>query len=429
MLSLLLHSSTLNSVESNNSTSSPVTCNLASYPVTVDGKWTNTGEWSDASQIKMFCYIGAESSFSWIGNGTAYFRAKHDENYLYILVDFVSADSKVYDEATGLGDMAWAIFDADHNDGSILQNGDLLFRIKWTSPESFVSDTMGASLQTTVMGVSANEWVIVESPEGVDMAASTDAKNDPYSTSPHPIYEFKIPKNIFGGQGSVSMCLTTSDPHAGVLMVWPLNRDYKNPSTWENLTLAKLYSVNIKFVGLPSAYSTRLYYAGQTERASGDGVVILKFEEGTSHEITVDQLVGGTTEGIRYYCPSYQLRVTSSGQWEFTYKKQCYLTVKSEMGYPQGEGWYDAGSKATISVSSVIPTSDWLGALGGRYVFNGWIGDLASPDAVSTVTMDKPKTATANWRADYTMPTTILGLVIVILIVGVSLSILMRKKN
>jgi len=106
------------------------------------------------------------------------------------------------------------------------------------------------------------------------------------------------------------------------------------------------------------------------------------------------------------------------------YKTQHYLTVKSEYGSPVGEGWYDAGSNATISIESQIPTSDWSGALGGKYVFSGWTGDLTSSDASTTIVVDKSKTVTATWRADYTMPYTILGLTVAI--AGVLLFILIH---
>ena len=80
------------------------------------------------------------------------------------------------------------------------------------------------------------------------------------------------------------------------------------------------------------------------------------------------------------------------------YKQQYYLNVQSDQGIPYGQGWYDAGSTAQISVSTPISTS-----YGVSIVFNGWQGDVQSNSQTTTVQVNRPMTAIASWRTDSTV--------------------------
>ena len=93
-----------------------------------------------------------------------------------------------------------------------------------------------------------------------------------------------------------------------------------------------------------------------------------------------------------------------------TYVTQYQLQVTSQCPAlnPKGTGWYPEGATATVQVDSQAPIVDWLGQLGGKYVFNGWLGvpSMTSPSA--QVVMKQPQTYTAACRADYTTPGAIL---------------------
>ena len=80
------------------------------------------------------------------------------------------------------------------------------------------------------------------------------------------------------------------------------------------------------------------------------------------------------------------------------YAQQYCLNVLSDQGVPSGQGWYDAGSTAQISVSTPISTS-----YGVSIIFNGWQGDVQSNSQTTTVQMNRPMTAVASWRADSTV--------------------------
>ena len=86
--------------------------------------------------------------------------------------------------------------------------------------------------------------------------------------------------------------------------------------------------------------------------------------------------------------------ISHGGVYTANYRTQYELLIESAYGEPEGEGWYDAGSTATISVTPIEePTT--------RHIFTGWSGDYAGDTATASVIMDSPKAITANWRTDY----------------------------
>jgi len=86
--------------------------------------------------------------------------------------------------------------------------------------------------------------------------------------------------------------------------------------------------------------------------------------------------------------------ITESASWTHQY----YLNVVSVYDTPGGAGWYDAGSTAYASLGQGIVS----GGTGIQYIFIGWSGDSSGTGLVSDpITMDRPKTATANWKTQY----------------------------
>jgi hypothetical protein len=111
------------------------------------------------------------------------------------------------------------------------------------------------------------------------------------------------------------------------------------------------------------------------------------------------------------------------------YKIQFLLTVNSPMGNPQGSGWYDEGSTATFSVTSPLTVEGFMGTLGGKYVFDHMSGDSTAATASATVTMNGPKTVSAEWRTDNTVPYTIIGGIIVVVVVVVAILLFMKRRR
>jgi hypothetical protein len=123
------------------------------------------------------------------------------------------------------------------------------------------------------------------------------------------------------------------------------------------------------------------------------------------------------------------ISLESSETLQAIYISQYLLHILGEQPNFTGAGWYDAGSPATVSVDNVEPMSGVLGLLGGKLTFQGWYenGVLLTNATAETITVNAPRTLTAEWLSDYTMPLTIIGALI--LIVGVALFMLLRRTE
>jgi hypothetical protein len=99
---------------------------------------------------------------------------------------------------------------------------------------------------------------------------------------------------------------------------------------------------------------------------------------------------------------SSPLTVTSATNVIGTYKTQYYLTLNNGgHGSVAGQGWYDAGTDASFSVSPDIVS----GSAGTQYVFKTWTGTGDShydgPNNPGSVVMNSPMIETAGWTTQY----------------------------
>jgi serine protease AprX len=78
---------------------------------------------------------------------------------------------------------------------------------------------------------------------------------------------------------------------------------------------------------------------------------------------------------------------------------QYLLTILSPWGVPFGGGLYDAGTMTFVGLDMGIVS----GGTGIRYVFLNWAGDSSGSNYATsnTITMDRPKTVSANWQTQY----------------------------
>ncbi len=103
--------------------------------------------------------------------------------------------------------------------------------------------------------------------------------------------------------------------------------------------------------------------------------------------------------------PTTQITVNSPTRLLAAWKTQYLLTLQSQYGAASGAGWYDAGTQVSISVPSEITYTNAT-----RQIFNGWIGDYASPSNNATLRIDSPKTITAQWNTQYLVTLSVSGL-------------------
>jgi hypothetical protein len=104
------------------------------------------------------------------------------------------------------------------------------------------------------------------------------------------------------------------------------------------------------------------------------------------------------------------------------YTQQYYLNVTTNQGVTSGQGWYNAGSNAQISVST--PPSPMFGV---NWVFDGWQGSAQSSSQSTTVQVNGPMSVVATWRADYTILYTTIATLIAI--VGVAFWAAFRRAR
>jgi len=144
------------------------------------------------------------------------------------------------------------------------------------------------------------------------------------------------------------------------------------------------------------------------------------YDEGTNAIFSIDTTMVPGTLGTRYvftgwtgFGPgsytgdekSYSVRMDNPIREVASWKTQYKLTVNSDHGITTGDGWYDAGSDATFTISPTIVD----GGPNIRYIFEGWIGSGAGAyngsNTSYTLTMNNPITENATWRTEYYLST------------------------
>lgn len=136
------------------------------------------------------------------------------------------------------------------------------------------------------------------------------------------------------------------------------------------------------------------------------------YDENTNVDLTAPDYVDVST-GVRYRFSHWDVDGTSQGigvnpitivmdanhTATAHYILQYYLTVSSPYGTTGGEGWYDSGATAYATLNtSVVDHGNKT-----RRVFTSWSADASGTNYAQSnpITMNSPKTATANWKTQY----------------------------
>ena len=114
--------------------------------------------------------------------------------------------------------------------------------------------------------------------------------------------------------------------------------------------------------------------------------------------------------------------ISQGGEYTTSYNTQYELSIESPCGIPEGEGWYDSGSKATISITSTEGKII-------EHIFTGWSGDFIGEEATALVTMDKPKTIKANWETIYLRLYLLIVGLIALIGTAATVMVYIHKKN
>ncbi|WP_455278539.1 hypothetical protein [[Eubacterium] cellulosolvens] len=197
---------------------SEINSQLSVNPVTIDGMWTAEDEWSDAAE---FLEEGAM------------FAIKDDDEFLYILMDFIE------DKDMASGDLGGINLDLYNDKADKPQPDDFSVSLIHSYPEG----TKGWIFQGN-----GTHWIVVwkedmdiADPLGIMSASTNITSNNPYSTSPHVIYEFAIPRFIFEGSSQIGFTVFLEDREASgqlrLAVNLPKTADYY-PASWATLKFA-----------------------------------------------------------------------------------------------------------------------------------------------------------------------------------------------
>jgi parallel beta-helix repeat protein len=166
------------------------------------------------------------------------------------------------------------------------------------------------------------------------------------------------------------------------------------------------YSITFYLQGASSDFTGTVVTIDGTSYKASDLPVSFLWTGGSVHTFSFastlsvsggKRITWGSTTGLSTF-ESGQLIITSSGLVTGNFKTQYYLNVNSPHDTPSGLGWYDSGSTAYATLTN----GRISGGLGTLYVFTGWSSDASGTGLKSNpITMNAPKTATADWKTQY----------------------------
>jgi len=171
-----------------------------------------------------------------------------------------------------------------------------------------------------------------------------------------------------------------------------------------------------------------------TEQTTGTGSVSFNAKVGTTPLVSVPsqlELANSTriifsqwSDGVTQ--PQRQVLVDGDIVLSVTYRVQYLLIVNAGSTTEQ---WYDQGSNATITAPTSPPAPWPLNIFGVTQSFRAWSGDAQSTSPQLNITMDSPKTITADYSVDY-QPLAIPGIFVLgIVTAAISLVLLRRRAS
>src|SRR5690348_8618921 len=137
----------------------PITISSNMDKVIFDGKWTYTQEWKESSL----------NTLSYDDGALIQLRTAHQNNFIYVLVDYVSQTH--FDKGS---DTAMVCFDKNNNKNSIPNADDYCFVAILEGKNSFVLEG------NSVLGINGN-FEKIPNPEGFVGIGGISDENDRYS--------------------------------------------------------------------------------------------------------------------------------------------------------------------------------------------------------------------------------------------------------
>ena len=138
------------------------------------------------------------------------------------------------------------------------------------------------------------------------------------------------------------------------------------------------------------------------EGIQGTAPITSWWDAGTSHSVIANSpQFSGTTTRYQFSAwsdgdvnPSRSITADTPKTVIAIFQTQYFLTMTASPTVgtlSPGNGWHNAGEPVTIQATAPADT------LSERYRFNSWTGDATGSVNPTTITMDAPKSVTANW--------------------------------
>jgi len=173
---------------------------------------------------------------------------------------------------------------------------------------------------------------------------------------------------------------------------------------------------------------------GTTEQTSANGNAVFTVAVSSSPSVSVPPMVelqnstriifAQWSDGVAE--PQRQVLIDGDVGLTAQYRVQYLLTVSNGT---TTKGWYDKGVNVTVSAPVSTPAPWPLSIFGVIETFHGWIGDIQSSSRSVNLTIDSPKTITADMTVDYGPMIVPAIFVAGIVMAGISLVFVRRRSD
>ncbi len=210
--------------------------------VEIDGKWTTPNEWGDATEFSV------KKGMHVLG----YFLIKDDEQNLYVLIDCIKDISKDHDDKGLLRIDSSMDKEVAQMTGCPIggcsgflpgpspQEDDYVVALDWSN---------GVSSKTIWQG-NGTGWILSKKElTGIKASSSYDGEFDPYNSESHIIYEFIIPREIFGNKSEIGFSAFAINKAEGrsenMYLALPSYSNHLKPYTWAILSFSTPFTKQV----------------------------------------------------------------------------------------------------------------------------------------------------------------------------------------
>lgn len=217
--------------QTSNSSASPSPIMQSPYtdnPPDIDGKWTTSSEWNEATAIG----LGKNDS-------KMYVLTQHDSNFVYVMADIVS-DHTTPSDSQLMRYNFLMLFDRDDYKGDIaLGNKEIGIG---TSLAYLNGTQIGSNFGSPVWTYDNQSAAVdIVTPAGYNSSVGFSSTNDPFDSSQdHRIYEFRIPVSLLHKSDKYGFSLQAHACHSQILaaqctpiylLTWPADAIMSVPAT------------------------------------------------------------------------------------------------------------------------------------------------------------------------------------------------------